>query len=687
MDDGWDDDDDIDLDLTTIQEDATDENPLPQQIYKTDMVTAVADGWDDFGDNIDDKDNSQEENIGFPEAAPVTVPEPSPPNAQLPGSPADKEGWDEDEEDLNFDDDGWGADDTAAIDEGIEEVASQTLPDFPTSIQPPSLPQDNYLFQELDNYVRSLDRMASSINAILEFEYNTTEKAQELEDYYASRPQLAEYTISKELQRMNYQVVLPHGHVETDKKQIIEQNLLPEELLVSRAANQSLLADLLHVITGPDLIVRPQYLATCVAHWCQFTVHIGDGQDLVQCQAKLRLSLPTVEQGDRLDIAEVGVAVVFAPSQPMVEYKVHRIDVLLQDPSQLQGSVQFLAAMEGHWDEMPEIAENQRLQNAPADIFRDQFLVNSQRFLSQSTQGMKSALDQVDSVINVRGKLQAISNFIPATDTLLEAEREAMELAEARQREMMQRQQQQQQPANAFFPRPHQESQGRPMQVEAANRPKSILGSLIGAVAQSVALHEEDEAVIYGAVAPQQRPAHFQRNDAKIHYDMSSTSETAFPKLYKEEGRPNEVEETVPPPTLYRKEESHRKQPLNEDKPFRPYEEEPQLPVATMPFEPLHDDYFQQEEEVVADGWDDDDPLENIIEGEGEVNTETALLTTQQSNTNNDQGKGDTRSEDGWHDVDAADVVVDTYDADIIPTRKRWLNPRPNRPYLYGLGY
>ena len=122
--------------------------------------------------------------------------------------------------------------------------------------------------------------------------------------------------------------MLPDGYVETNKERIVAENLLPDNAIVSRAANQSLLADILQVITGHDLIVRPQYLASCIATSCKFVIHKGDhGADMIDCQAQLSLYLPTTD-GDRLNIAQVGVSVVFAPSRPMIEFRVVKIQVL-----------------------------------------------------------------------------------------------------------------------------------------------------------------------------------------------------------------------------------------------------------------------------------------------------------------------------------------------------------------------
>jgi hypothetical protein len=739
MDDGWD--DDLDLDVTldsdpapsTAQPSSTYLAPspfapiVPSPTEHMDNEEVVEDGWDDDTgdnlnfdefddgdgaaprkeDNIGGKDNDDDTGGGFPMAAPVSA-----------SPPAGGDGWEEDDDDLNFDDDGWGDNTDEILNEEQGPVASiQPVPEH-------AAPPNQRIISELQDYVSSLNRMLSSINAVLEFEYNTLEKAYELVEYYSSRPQLAQYTITKELQRMSYQVILPHGHVETDKDQIIAKNLLPGQSLVSRAANQSLLADLLHVITGHDLIVRPQYLAICVASWCQFTIHLGDeGQDLVQCQAKLNLSFPT-EQGDRLDVAAVHVAVVFAPGQPMVEYKVRKIELLLQDFSLLSGTAEFLAAMEGHLDEVPGHLESERMQHAPADIFRDQFLENSQRLFSQSKLGMKSALQQVDSVINVRGKIKAISSFIPATDTMLAAEQEAMDLAEARRQEMERRWQDEplhhRPPTNEaqalshLFPRPPPPpppTQQPPQNSqEAANRPKSILGSLFGTIANSVNIPEDDDPVIYGAAPSIQaapEPPHFYRKEEP------TPGQQPFGTL-----NPNPAVPQVEAPVLYRKEEPT--QPAAVPQPYRKEEQSalttapkpppppPPKPMQAPPivmnkqarpsihhgstpghaFVPTHprsevsnDPEAVQEHHVAEDGWDENavfDELNNEF-GDDLDDTEGA--------GNAAKVKATAGVEDGWDSVEMseASTVQKDADDDTIPTRKRWLNPRPNRPYLHGL--
>lgn len=514
---------------------------------------------------------------------------------------------DDDDDDLNFDDDDWGGtmDDsggevvgTANVDGSPNVFMTSTQNNPPSSYPPTDVNRTtSRIVQELEQYISSLDRIQSSINAILEFEYNTIEKANELVQYYTTRPQLADYTRNKELSRMNYQVVLPNGDVEMDKQKIVDDCLLPNESIIARASNQSLLADLIQVLTGDDLIVRPQYLAGCVAAWCQFTIHLRDNDDdnnnddddeMVTCQARLRLSLPT-EKGDRIEVADVAVSVVFAPYRPMVEYKVHKVDVLLQDFHLLASTAEFLTTMEGHLNDIPGHYEEVQLRNAPSDIFRDAFMENSQRFLSRSSQGMKSAWQQMDSVINIKQKLQTISSFIPDTDQImLAAEEETVAFAEARRREhemmeQQQRQQQQQQQTllrqKATHPhvhRPHiqdevpppslkqpppslphatqrnpqqplgynsreqqlpqQHQQPRPS--NDTSRPKSILGGLFQTLAKSVAIPDDDPA-IYGAAPPPPPPS-------QHHHSIDGHR-----PLYHE-----------PPPSLCRKEDSAESQML-----------------------------------------------------------------------------------------------------------------------------
>ena len=504
----------------------------PSELAKSEKAEEelnTSDGWGDDDDFFDDDSGQKEDDgIDFPPAAPGMSQLNETPEVPQPSN---------DKDELNVDD-GWGDDDDffdedsdGKQEEGIGfPPASSEIHQSGETLQPvtqsssfghPEMTNQEHtipmqesrpinppspMVTELSKYVQSLDRMLSSINAVLEFEYNTPQKAEELFEYYDKRPQLAEYTRTKELQRMNYEIFLPDGYVETNKEQIVSGNLLPDNAIVSRAANQSLLADVLQVITGHDLIVRPQYLASCIATSCKFIIHKGDhGVDMIDCRAILSLFLPTVD-GDRLNVAEVTVSVVFAPSQPMIEFRVVKIEVVLKDYSKLSGVAEFLRAMD-----IP--VEDHEIIDASPDMYRDAFLEKSQRLFALSSVGMKSAFQQMDSVINLKGKMKSISSFIPDTDQLLAAEQEAAAFAEARRIELQRGQQLQHQPQHRehAFPRPpppedHHHQDQMPNETK---RPKSILGGLVRSgwktLASSVAIPDDDPD-IYGEYAPSQPP-------------------------------------------------------------------------------------------------------------------------------------------------------------------------------------
>jgi hypothetical protein len=696
--------------------------------------------------NEDDNDDNGEDNdfgLGFPSATPVTASVPPPVSSPSPTEEESQIGW-EDDDNLfgNSEDAGYGEEvletttttTTAAINSKRNQRKTPPSPpreqqqqqDPPSGMMPINRnPQISKMVENISNYVTSLNRMLSSINAVLEFEYNTLQKAKELVEYYGSRPKLAEYTRSKELRRMNYKVVLPHGHVETNKERILAENLLSDKSLVSRAANQSLLADLLQVITGNDLIVQPQYFAICVATWCGFTIHIGDqGADMVDCRATLSISLPT-EQGDRLSIAEVSVLVIFSPSQPMVEFKVLKIDVLLEDHSQLVGVAEFINAMEGHNN-----YEDDGLQNdVSADIYRDAFLENSQRMLSLSSKGMKSALMQMDSVINIKGKLQSISNFIPGTgqllaaaeeeakafaevrnqqqqsgngfprpspppprpsisnfipgaDQLLAAEEEAKAFVEARNRK--------QQSASREFPRPPPPPPRAPGSDEY--RPKSILGGLVRSgwktLAKSVVLPDDDDPEIYGeSVLPPRVGVYNEPSVPMSLYRKEGTAPEKTQNLYKKDETTNG---SHLPPQEKRRYKTGSIRSGAEIGEVESNEDEIQTEVlnsiATKAIDDLNQNVDKNKDESIDyDGWDDfglddDDDVDDFDDTSGsqKLSVEEESLFV--------------HSSDGVI-VDSPPLTQELFpviemkynpEDDIVETRKRWVNPRPYRPYVRG---
>ncbi|CAJ1967059.1 unnamed protein product [Cylindrotheca closterium] len=488
--------------------------PPKQTIIAPISSNAQEDGWSE-------SNNSESDLLEFDDGfgnVPVPTANVAAGNKQVP-SPSEQDGW-EDDADVVADskgpnksfESGWGDDDDLFLDETSE------MPNFPPQ-RPVANPRREELLRDLKGYVGSLNRMLSSVNAVLEYEYNTPQKAMELTEYYQTRANLAEYTRTKELSRMDYRVVLPNGDVVLDKQEIAA-NFMPDQSLAARCANQSLLADLLQVITDKDLLVRPQFMAICIAHDCKFTIHSRD--ETVEAAAQLHIALPQAD-GQRANIANIFATIAFIPQQPMVHFRVNAIDVLLPEhdfDKVLSSSVDFL--MECQMDAFDLDGSHA----TPADVYRDAFMENSQKLLAQSTMGMKSALREMESVLNFKQKLTIVKRFIPDTDALLAAEQEAMEFAANRRIE----QQNMPHPGSdqpgptpphigSHEPRPPPPPPRRQPQLPGS-RPQSILGGLVRSglnkLANSVTLPDDDPA-IYGQAAPVVPPVYRQDGSPFTH--------------------------------------------------------------------------------------------------------------------------------------------------------------------------
>ncbi|VEU37670.1 unnamed protein product [Pseudo-nitzschia multistriata] len=717
MDDGWGDDED--LNISDSIADSGDGLVDDGNIEPT--ANRIGDGWGDDDDFFND-DSTDE---GLPPAVPAA---PSTESMTVPVTSFD----------TNMDPKGNEKEALGATStQGFQN--RNIIPPTPHHAQTETNqnPQHSQTLTELSHYVASLERILSSINAVLEFEYNTFQKAEELVEYYRSRPQLAEYTRTKELERMNYEIVLPNGHVETNKDKIVIDDLLPDHAIVSRAANQSLLADLLQVITGHDLIVRPQYFTVCVATWCKFTIHKGDnGADIIDCRAKLSLSLPT-EEGDRLLIAEVDVCVLFSPGQPMVEFTVRGINVLLKDYSKLAGVAEFLKAIEGSNE------DDELLTNASPDMYRDAFLERSQRLFSLSSEGMMSAFQQVDSVVNIKGKLKKISSFIPDTDQLLQAEQEAIAFAEARKEELQKHQHSvaslgrptppPPRTSNTQFDQPYENA----THGKDAERPKSILGGLVRSgwktLANSVTL-PDDDPLIYGEPAPPPPPkvplynkpiesAHMHRKEVIVETVTSNLLCTKGDTRlqdgnFQKQNNPSKLKA----PHIDHNREGHSDK-ASEDNGFH---EDNEKGIPDNNSAGLHQQPPVSVESTkikITDIQCSDNEAEQCTKGEKPTRFDEETNKLEPDNSSDGDGWDDFGFDDSSYDVDNGNVgddhdlsksstmqeqEVQTFvpppdetKVDPLPvatmvdenrergdgnieTRKRWVNPRPYRPYIKG---
>jgi hypothetical protein len=561
--------------------------------------------------------------------------------------------------------DEWSFDDDSFLDAADNEA--------PTNLNA----KQEATFQSLVRYMESLPALLPSLNAVLEAEYNTYHHAVELTEYYKSRPQLFDYTLDTELPRMDYQVVLSSQERLLDKYQV-QQHFLskknsPVEILI-RSANQSLLADLLAQLTGPDCLIRHEYLATAVATSCQFVLH----PSFVECHCSLTLSLPSAT-GDRLDVALLVVSIDFA-QPPAVHYHLHKVERILADLSELRETAVFLSSLDQEFlneDENPPTSD---------DVVRDVFmakLCKTQQFAKDSHAGLSSAWKQIDSVANVSKKMNFLK--LPTNDVLAAASHEEALASRPRpppptKREPM--------PSANVPPPPPSPNRPRPPpssgNLEPQSRPAPILGGLLrtgwNRLAQTVVLPDEVDTFPINEPTP------------------------TIPKLYQVENErlvnDRKTQSYVPPPP-----------PPPQQQPQKTFEK----PASSLQQPSAMPDAKQELHEVIAseedfqDGWgeddldvDDEDATNIVDEAVNKLqppppppqrpsqptatSTTTAppLLPPKHAQKSITKMGPPSPSVASRMDVSPQAPPLLNYNPedDIVPTRKRWVNPRPGNRQL-----
>lgn len=536
---------------------------------------------------------------------------------------------------------------------------------------------DRY-YHQLQDYILTLPAHAKSVTTILQAEYNTLDKALELQQYYASRPGLVEYTVHKELPRMDYTLTdSDTGDVITDKAVIAEQFLRHSNSLCARCANQSLLADLLLVWTGQDRVVRPQYMATAVATHCRFRVDVSSA--LTEVTATFDLSLPG-ERG-RWKVAELKVMILFQcpplhhdnnnendPQQrPYVEYRLADIRVTATPDDadwmlRLDECARLLDMLHDSREASVELPSPPLPENVPN--FRDVFLQSQNRLQAtavDAVDGIKSAWQDFDAATGLGSKLKQLPTLLPDAAVWEAA-------AEEEERLLRMEGQKNQQP--------------RPQQQQ---RPASILGGLVRSLAQSV-LPDEDPSLYHDwqAATPaaasrgpqlynQQTPPYLAKpavgaapqlyfTNVDDHNTQSmttmTTTTTTNPSLSDSRSKGRSAQPGIP--RLYNKETP-------------PTKAKPGVTAAPQ-LDNVHDDQPKTKpsvvEPVVEDGWDDydDDVGSSDVDAVAadHVPAEAVAVPPRTAVTLTVLTLEDPLK--NW--------VYDSV-TDIIPTRKRWVNPRP----------
>jgi hypothetical protein len=227
------------------------------------------------------------------------------------------------------------------------------------------------MYKDLTEYLELLSNRRTIVRAVnesLDMEFNASPTvADEMIEYYRSRPELMEFTLKSELPRMDYEVLVTDDENGEDIKLKTTDDIrayfsslkgnkqgIDEEVdIILRAANQSLLADPLAMLTGEGdgkLVHSGSFHSTLIATDCSFKLDLRiKGERRVKINCELAICVPSgtdgvgrtsarssedndnledekAEQSATLELARANLAIQFSPSPtstphgPLVKY-------------------------------------------------------------------------------------------------------------------------------------------------------------------------------------------------------------------------------------------------------------------------------------------------------------------------------------------------------------------------------
>lgn len=307
----------------------------------------------------------------------------------------------------------------------------------PTSSASFDAAAEREMYQDLIQYLEMLSQrrtLVRSVNEALDMEFNANPTvADDMIDYYKSRPELKEFTLKSELPRMDYEVLVidetgdDRKLVSTDEIRAYfaspeeEEKSLDEEVeIILRAANQSLLADPLAMLTGEGdgkLVHFGSFHSTLIATACSFQLDLRrEGERRVKVNCELAVCVPSgldgtgrapeksqesydtnhieegqAEQSATLELARATLSIQFSPSPtstpsgPLVKYTLIDVQPMItdyQEGSEDAEAMHMAAAI------LAREPTNIRVSGTPSDDARP--TVRS-RFLSRfSTMGIRT---------------------------------------------------------------------------------------------------------------------------------------------------------------------------------------------------------------------------------------------------------------------------------------------------------
>jgi hypothetical protein len=170
---------------------------------------------------------------------------------------------------------------------------------------------------------------------------------QEMIQYYRSRPELYDYTLTKELSRMKYTVFTEGGQKLTDISAILEyaaaqqqeqqqSQVSSDNDLLWRAANQSIFGDVITSLTCDQGLLRPLFHTASSVNDLTLTIDFGRDAPHITAECFAHVILPGTydeskandandQSQEKLELAGALIGVYFCPKKNRMEAKILHI--------------------------------------------------------------------------------------------------------------------------------------------------------------------------------------------------------------------------------------------------------------------------------------------------------------------------------------------------------------------------
>jgi hypothetical protein len=170
----------------------------------------------------------------------------------------------------------------------------------------------------------------------------------DLVTYYQERPELKEFTLTKELPRMKYTLFTAQGQKLTEPKDIAEYaRTAPTDErhdIIWRAANQSIFGDVISTLTCDAGLIRPHFQTASFVDDVSVTLDLGRDTPHITAECFVNVTIPGYE-GERLQLAGALVGVYFCPATSKMEARVlHISPTSVLTNEQLEGAADNLTS-------------------------------------------------------------------------------------------------------------------------------------------------------------------------------------------------------------------------------------------------------------------------------------------------------------------------------------------------------